>query len=124
MNAEKAILALAALAQKTRLDVFRLLVKHEPEGLPAGEIARQLGVPHNTLSARLAGLTRTGLTHAERHSRSIVYRADLSLLRRLAAFLVEDCCDGAVEACEPSKPRARRGAARMWCDPDGCDHLP
>jgi ArsR family transcriptional regulator len=101
MNAEKAILALAALAQKTRLDVFRLLVKHEPEGLPAGEIARQLGVPHNTLSAHLAGLTRTGLTHAERHSRSIVYRADLSVLRRLAAFLVEDCCDGAVEACEP-----------------------
>src|SRR5450631_3705072 len=101
MDSEKAILALAALAQKTRLDVFRLLVKHEPEGLPAGDIARQLGVPHNTLSAHLAGLTRAGLAHAERHSRSIVYRADLALIRRLAAFLVEDCCGGVAETCEP-----------------------
>jgi ArsR family transcriptional regulator len=101
MDNGKAIRALAALAQATRLDVFRLLVKHEPEGLAAGEIARRLGVAHNTLSAHLAGLTRAGLTKAERHSRSIVYRADLAEIRRLAAFLVEDCCGGAPEACEP-----------------------
>ena len=101
MDNDTAIQAFAALAQATRLDVFRLLVKHEPEGLPAGEIARQLGVAHNTLSAHLASLTRAGLTHAERHSRSIVYRADLAEIRRLAAFLVEDCCGGRAAACEP-----------------------
>src|SRR5450631_983652 len=101
MDSEKAILALAALAQATRLDVFRLLVKHEPEGLPAGEIARRLGVAHNTLSAHLGGLTRAGLTKAQRHSRSIVYRADLAALQRLASFLAEDCCGGLPAACEP-----------------------
>jgi ArsR family transcriptional regulator, arsenate/arsenite/antimonite-responsive transcriptional repressor len=101
MDTGKAIQALGALAQKTRLDVFRLLVTHEPEGLPAGEIARRLGVAHNTLSAHLAGLTRAGLTNAERHSRSIIYRADLAMIRRLAAFLVEDCCGGDSASCEP-----------------------
>lgn len=101
MDDDTAIQVFAALAQGTRLDVFRLLVKHEPEGMPAGEIARQLGVAHNTVSAHLAGLTRAGLTHAERHSRSITYRADFVVIRRLAAFLVEDCCSGMPEACEP-----------------------
>jgi ArsR family transcriptional regulator, arsenate/arsenite/antimonite-responsive transcriptional repressor len=52
MESENVILALAALAQSTRLDVFRLLVKHEPDGLPAGDIARELAVPHNTMSGR------------------------------------------------------------------------
>jgi ArsR family transcriptional regulator, arsenate/arsenite/antimonite-responsive transcriptional repressor len=101
MDNENVIQALAALAQATRLDVFRLLVKHEPEGLPAGEIARQLAVPHNTMSAHLAALTRAGLTKAERQSRSIIYRADLAAIRRLTAFLVEDCCGGVPEACAP-----------------------
>jgi ArsR family transcriptional regulator len=101
MESGKAIQALAALAQKTRLDVFRLLVKHEPEGLPAGEIARRIGIAHNTLSAHLAGLTRAGLTNAQRHSRSIVYRADLAEIRHLAAFLAEDCCGGESAACKP-----------------------
>ena len=94
-------MALAALAQKTRLDVFRLLVTHEPEGLTAGEIARRLGVAHNTMSAHLASLTRAGLANAQRHSRFLVYRADLAEIRRLAAFLVEDCCGGDSAACEP-----------------------
>lgn len=101
MDSEVAIQALAALAQATRLDVFRLLIKHEPDGLPAGEIARQLAVPHNTMSAHLAALTRAGLTKAERHSRSIIYRADLAAIRRLTSFLVEDCCGGVPEACPP-----------------------
>ena len=61
MESENAILALAALAQSTRLDVFRLLVKHEPDGLPAGEIARELAVPHNTMSSHLGILSRAGL---------------------------------------------------------------
>ena len=101
MENETAIQALAALAQATRLDAFRLLVKHEPEGLPAGEIARQIGVPHNTMSAHLAALTRAGLIAAERQSRSIMYRADLAAVRRLVTFLLEDCCGGRPEACAP-----------------------
>ncbi|MCI0466616.1 MAG: ArsR family transcriptional regulator, partial [Beijerinckiaceae bacterium] len=99
MNSDQAIEALAALAQETRLGVFRLLVKHEPQGLPAGEIARRLGVAHNTLSAHLAGLTRAGLTTAERQSRSIIYRANIAAIQRLAEFLIEDCCGGVPEAC-------------------------
>ena len=101
MDNDGAIQALSARAQIIRLDVFRHLVSHEPERMPAGEIARQLGVAHNTMSAHLACLTRAGLTHAERHSRSITYRVDVAVIRRLAAFLVEDCCDGVPEACEP-----------------------
>ena len=100
MDNDGAIQASSARAQKTRLDVFRLLVSHVPEGIPADEIARQLGVAHNTMSAHLAGLTRAGLTHAERHSRSITHSADVAVIRRLAAFLVEDCCCGVPEACE------------------------
>ena len=88
MDNEIAILALAALAQDTRLDTFRLLVKQEPEGLAAGAIARQLGVPHNTMSSHLAILTRAGLIGAERQSRSIVYRACLNQFRELTLFLI------------------------------------
>ncbi len=101
MENELAIENLAALAQGTRLDVFRLLAKHEPVGLPAGEIARQLGTPHNTLSAHFTVLSRAGLIRAERHSRSIIYRADLGAIQRLVAFLIEDCCGGAPGACAP-----------------------
>ena len=73
MENEKAILALAALAQPTRLQAFRMLVQHEPEGLPAGELARLLEVPQNTLSTHLAVLARADLVTSERYSRSIVY---------------------------------------------------
>ncbi len=101
MNSEIAIDALAALAQGTRLDTFRLLVKHEPGGLSAGEVARRLGVPQNTMSAHLAILARAGLVRAERQSRSIIYRADLGALRALTVFLVKDCCEGRPELCAP-----------------------
>lgn len=99
MENKTAIPALAALAQGTRLDVFRLLVRHEPGGLPAGEIARKLGVPHNTMSAHLGQLSRSGLIRSTRQGRSIIYRADLAAVRRLVAFLLENCCGGASEAC-------------------------
>jgi DNA-binding transcriptional ArsR family regulator len=101
MDKETTILALAALAQGTRLDTFRLLVRHEPEGLPAGEIARQLAIPHNTMSSHLAILTRAGLIGAERQSRSIVYRARLDQLREMTLFLVKDCCGGNPDLCGP-----------------------
>ncbi|MDR6873513.1 DNA-binding transcriptional ArsR family regulator [Bosea sp. BE125] len=101
MESEAAIIALGALAQATRLDSFRLLVRHEPAGLAAGEIARLLQVPQNTMSAHLATLSRAGLVRSERHSRSIVYRADLDGLRALTLFLVKDCCAGKPELCAP-----------------------
>ena len=101
MESERAILALSALAQATRLDVFRLLVRHEPDGLAAGDVARQLGVPQNTMSAHLAILARAGLVRSERQSRTIVYRADLGVLRALTLFLVKDCCAGDASVCAP-----------------------
>lgn len=101
MDELSTILALAALAQPTRLDAFRLLVKHEPEGLPAGELARLLEVPQNTLSAHLNILARAGLVQSERQSRSIIYRADLAQLRETMLFLVKDCCGGRPELCAP-----------------------
>lgn len=101
VDTDSAISALAALAQRTRLDVFRLLVRHEPDGLAAGEIARRLDVPQNTMSAHLGVLARAGVVRADRHSRSIVYRADLDGLRGLMLFLANDCCAGSPELCEP-----------------------
>lgn len=101
MNNEAAILALAALAQHTRLEVFKLLVRHEPEGLPAGELARELSTPHNTMSSHLSILTRAELIKGERQSRSIIYRANLDRLREMMLFLVQDCCGGRAELCAP-----------------------
>jgi ArsR family transcriptional regulator len=101
MESEDTILALAALAQPTRLDVFRLLVKHEPDGLAAGDIARALTVPQNTMSPHLAILARAGLVMSERKSRSIIYRAKLVTFQDLTSFMVEDCCGGREELCAP-----------------------
>jgi len=101
MDEKSSIAALGALAQGTRLDTFRLLVKHEPDGLPAGEISRKLDVPQNTMSAHLANLARAGLVRSERQSRSIIYRADLDQLRDLMLFLVRDCCGGRADLCAP-----------------------
>lgn len=101
METDSAISALGALAQETRLDVFRLLVRNEPNGMAAGEVARQLDVPQNTMSAHLAILARASLVRSERQSRSIIYRADLDGLRALTLFLVKDCCAGDASVCAP-----------------------
>ena len=101
MDTNSAIAALGGLAQATRLDAFRLLVQHEPDGLPAGEIAKTLGVPQNTMSVHLATLTRAGLVRAERRSRVISYRVELGQLKALTLFLIKDCCGGKAELCEP-----------------------
>jgi ArsR family transcriptional regulator len=101
MESEQAIMALAALAQGTRLDVFRRLVKREPEGIAAGELARLLEVPQNTMSSHLAVLSRAGLVSAERRSRSIIYRADLAAFQAVALFLLQDCCGGKPDICAP-----------------------
>lgn len=93
--------ALGALSQQTRLNAFRLLVASEPKGMPAGEIARALDVPQNTMSTHLAALAQCGLIKGQRFSRSIVYRADLAQLRALLLFLLQDCCGGSPEICSP-----------------------
>jgi ArsR family transcriptional regulator len=101
METSDAITAFAALAQPTRLDTFRLLVKHEPNGVAAGELARTVGVPQNTLSAHLAILSRAGLVIGERHSRSIIYRANIAAFQELTLFMIQDCCGGSAELCGP-----------------------
>ena len=101
METSDAIGVFAALSQPTRLETFRLLMKHEPDGLPAGEVARRLGVPQNTMSSHLAILTRAGLIDSERQSRSIIYRAVVDRVRELASYLVQDCCGGRPELCGP-----------------------
>lgn len=119
MESQQALLAFAALAQPTRLEVFRRLIAHEPDGLQAGEIARQVGVPHNTMSTHLAILSRAGLIEARRQSRSIIYQARLDAVRALAGYLVRDCCGGHPEICAPliaelspcCTPRAPRKSA-------------
>lgn len=94
-----AIEALGALAQETRLLVFRHLVVAGAEGLAAGEIARRLGVPPNTLSSHLAALARAGLVSSRRDGRSIVYAAAMPGIDALIDFLLRDCCGGRAELC-------------------------
>jgi len=101
MDDDSAIATLGALAQGTRLDAFRLLVRHEPDGLAAGEIAKALGVPQNTMSVHLATLSRAGLIRSERRSRVINYRAELDQAKTLTLFLVKDCCGGNAALCAP-----------------------
>jgi ArsR family transcriptional regulator, arsenate/arsenite/antimonite-responsive transcriptional repressor len=101
MDSLRTIAALAALAQPTRLDTFRLLVSREPQGVSAGELARVIEVPQNTMSAHLGILARAGLIGGERHSRSIIYRADLIRFREVVLFLLKDCCGGRTELCAP-----------------------
>jgi DNA-binding transcriptional ArsR family regulator len=112
MESETALACLAALSQRTRLDAFRQLVSAEPAGLAAGDLARRLGVPQNTLSAHLNVLAHASLVSSARRGRSVVYRADLARLDALLRFLVEDCCGGRgcagadiveLSTCEPNR---------------------
>jgi len=101
MKPDLAIEAFSALSQPTRLEAFRLLVRQEPDGIPAGEIARRLDVPHNTMSTHLAILARAGLVSVERQSRTMIYRVELKTMRKLVMFLLKDCCNGQPELCAP-----------------------
>lgn len=101
MEAPVAVACLSALAHEGRLATFRLLVQARPEGLAAGEVARRLEIPPNTLSVSLAILTRAGLIRARRDGRSIIYAADYDGMRGLLAFLMEDCCAGVPDICAP-----------------------
>lgn len=85
---------LAALAQETRLDIFRLLVESGPAGLPAGEIAARLALPGATLSFHLKELRQAGLVGCRRAGRSLIYAADFAAMGGLVAYLTENCCGG------------------------------
>ena len=101
MEIKPAVASLAALAHEGRLAAFRLLVQAGGEGLAAGELARQLEMLPNTLSANLNILANAGLVVSQRDGRSIVYRAQYDAMRDLLGFLVEDCCGGSPEICAP-----------------------
>jgi DNA-binding transcriptional ArsR family regulator len=101
MPLPRAVDLLSALAQGSRLAVFRLLVKAGPDGLPAGTIAREVGVRPNTLSTHLAILEQAGLVTARREGRSVIYAADYGAMRALLGFLVDDCCGGQPDICAP-----------------------
>ena len=101
METKTAVEAFSALGQSTRLEAIELLVRHEPEGLPAGEIARLLNVTPSNLSTHLTLLSRAGLVTSERDGRWIHYRASLAAVRALTLFLIKDCCQGKPEVCEP-----------------------
>ena len=90
-----------ALAQESRLKIFRLLLRAGREGMAAGDIARKLSVPHNTLSAHLAVLSRAKLVRARKEGRSVIYAANLEGTRALLSYLIEDCCRGKPDTCGP-----------------------
>jgi len=101
MDKTATLAALSALAQPTRLDVFRLLVKAGDQGMSSGEIGEALDVRQNTMSANLSVLLQAGLVRNLREGRSIRYFAEMEGMRTLLAFLMEDCCGGRTEICQP-----------------------
>lgn len=122
MKAETAVIALAALAQDTRLAIFRLLVEAGPVGVPAGGIAAKLSVVVPTLSFHLKELARAGLIEGKSEGRFIVYRADFDAMNALIGYLTENCCRAsgacttecapvAAPACAPANQPRRRASA-------------
>jgi DNA-binding transcriptional ArsR family regulator len=109
MQLPTAVAALSALAHESRLAVFRLLVRTGPEGVAAGEIAREVGALPSTLSSHLTILTHAGLIRPRRDGRSILYAADYHGMRDLLGFLMQDCCGGRPEICAPLVELAEKG---------------
>ena len=105
MKQRDGLIALSALAQDTRLEVFRLLVTAGPEGASAGDIAQAIKVPAPTLSFHLKELEQAQLVASRRESRSIIYSANYGHMRALLAFLMEDCCRGRPEICSGNTKR-------------------
>jgi predicted transcriptional regulator len=96
--------ALAALAQDTRLDIFRLLVPQGAAGLPAGIIAEKLGIPNATLSFHLQQLKHAGLVTPQRKGTQIIYAANYAMMNDLLAYLTENCCQGDMSSCSSVAP--------------------
>jgi ArsR family transcriptional regulator len=117
MEPGEVVEALGALAQPSRLELFRLLVQRGPAGLPAGEIASRLGIPATTLSFHLSQLTRAGLLQAQRQGRSIVYAADYGRMQDLLAFLTRNCCQETSCAPIEIRPKERKSHGIQPRDP-------
>lgn len=101
MDTENALLAFDALSQATRLDALRLLIQAGPEGLAAGDVGERLGVRQNTMSVNLKILMQSGLVSTARDGRSVRYIANFSAIQGLVTFLMQDCCGGQAELCQP-----------------------
>ncbi|MCP5419040.1 MAG: helix-turn-helix transcriptional regulator [Gammaproteobacteria bacterium] len=99
MKKQDALTALSALAQETRLDIFRYLVEQGPQGVTAGQIGEQFGLPPPTLSFHLKTLQQAGLVERRRQSRSLIYSVAIGAMNDLLAYLTENCCSGHPEAC-------------------------
>jgi len=108
MESKVAVRRLSALAQDSRLSVFRLLVKSGTEGMAAGDIAKALDVPANTLSAQLNILSIAELITSRRDGRSIIYSAEFENMGELMVYLVEDCCQGHEDVCQPLTDASER----------------
>jgi ArsR family transcriptional regulator, arsenate/arsenite/antimonite-responsive transcriptional repressor len=101
MNTQNAVLILSCLAQKARLEIFRLLVQTSPDGLAAGDISKQLDIPASTLSFHLKELSHAGLITSEQQGRFIFYSTDFKAMNELVAYLMENCCGGQTNCCDP-----------------------
>src|SRR5262245_38374306 len=102
MEMTQAVDSLFALAQESRLGIYRLLVEAGPAGLSAGRIGEEMGMPAATLSFHLAHLTRTGLARSRQDGRFVIYTADFCMMNSLLGFLTENCCGG--QSCSPAAP--------------------
>lgn len=101
MDTDGALSILSALGHPTRLDAFRLLIRHEPEGLSTGELVEASGLTQSTFSTHLAVMGKAGLVLSEKRGRYQIQRANLDVLRGLMIYLAKDCCQGRAELCEP-----------------------
>ncbi len=107
MDINQAVIALSALSQETRLNVFRLLIEYGEQGVAAGVIGKELGIPHNTLSFHLTHLSHAGLAMSQRKGRSIIYSANTKTIDGLLGYLIENCCvrDKSGACCPPKKKK-------------------
>lgn len=101
----QAVQSLSALAQESRLSIFRLLVQAGPEGMAAGSIGEKLDLPPATLSFHLAGLTRAGIARSRQEGRFVIYSADFESMNRLVGYLTENCCGGGACDINPGEDR-------------------
>ncbi|HZO21616.1 MAG TPA: metalloregulator ArsR/SmtB family transcription factor [Steroidobacteraceae bacterium] len=106
MESKSAVDALSALAQETRLQIYRLLVQAGPDGLPAGDVAARVGIPANTLSFHLKALSHAGLVTSRQAGRFVYYAANYEQMTTLLGFLTENCCGG--RSCLPAPAPRRR----------------
>lgn len=114
MVGAEVVRALGALAQESRLEIYRQLVQAGPPGLAAGEIRDRVGIPGTTLSFHLSQLSNAGLIRGKRQGRSLIYAADFAVMQSLLGFLTENCCEGSCDPPAPDrirlqKPKEKRG---------------